>query len=369
MQNREYIKTVDIERTSRVIQVEGMFDLEAKDVSETILIDNLDIPDNYHIGCIVGPSGSGKTSLLEKRLGGCQLRRQKFSDTKSIIDEFPKALPIKEVVDLLSSVGFSSPPSWLRPYRVLSGGEQFRVSVARALAETNEGECCVIDEFTSVVDRTVAQIGSAAIAKSVRRYKRKLVVSSCHYDILEWLEPDWVYQPLTGEMSRRHLRRPKLEVQIRRVHRSAWELFRKHHYLANNIHVAARCFCAFLDDYPIAICAFLAQGRIKNRMRIHRTVVLPDFQGIGIGWRFTEYCASIARAVGREVSVTASHPAFIGHCRRSKNWRFLNRSFGGHHKDPSWRKSGAALRATSSLLYVGKAHKDKKLAQALWDGT
>ena len=59
---------------------------------------------------------------------------------------------------------------WLRPFHVLSNGEQFRATIARALAESAKGrELVVIDEFTSVVDRTVAQIGSAAIAKTIRR--------------------------------------------------------------------------------------------------------------------------------------------------------------------------------------------------------
>ncbi len=76
-------------------------------------------------------------------------------------------MAIKEITALLSSVGFSSPLAWLRPFEGLSIGERFRVTMARALAETRD--LTVIDELTSVVDRTVAQIGSAAIAKTVRR--------------------------------------------------------------------------------------------------------------------------------------------------------------------------------------------------------
>lgn len=64
---------------------------------------------------------------------------------------------IKDIVGLLSSVGFSSPPSWVRPFRVLSTGEQFRVTMARTLAEMPD--LAVVDEFTSVVDRTVARPG------------------------------------------------------------------------------------------------------------------------------------------------------------------------------------------------------------------
>ena len=42
--------------------------------------------------------------------------------------------PIKEITRLFTAVGFSSPPSWIKPYHVLSNGEQFRCDLARALA-------------------------------------------------------------------------------------------------------------------------------------------------------------------------------------------------------------------------------------------
>ena len=44
-------------------------------------------------------------------------------------------LPIKELTSLLTAVGFSSPPSWIKPYHVLSTGERFRCDLARALAD------------------------------------------------------------------------------------------------------------------------------------------------------------------------------------------------------------------------------------------
>src|SRR4029077_5021989 len=53
----------------------------------------------------------------------------------------------------------------------------------------------VMDEFTSVVDRTVAQIGSAALAKTVRQRGQKFIAVTCHEDVEDWLQPDWVYRP------------------------------------------------------------------------------------------------------------------------------------------------------------------------------
>ena len=58
------------------------------------------------------------------------------------------------------------------------------------------------DEFTSVVDRTVAKVCSAAIAKGIRQghIPCRFVAVTCHYDVAEWLEPDWVLDMATGEM-------------------------------------------------------------------------------------------------------------------------------------------------------------------------
>src|SRR5262249_46391701 len=138
-----------VKRTPRVQQVEGMFDLKATKNSEVTWNVRLNLPDQWNIGLIVGPSGSGKSTVAKHLFGEALCLGFTWPQDRSILDGFPK-MPIKEIVLLLSSVGFSSPPSWLRPFHVLSTGEKFRVETARALAENKE---CVIDEFTSVVDR------------------------------------------------------------------------------------------------------------------------------------------------------------------------------------------------------------------------
>jgi ABC-type ATPase with predicted acetyltransferase domain len=61
----------------------------------------------------------------------------------------------------------------------------------------------VVDEFTSVVDRQIAKIGAAAFAKSWRKTGKQIVLLSCHYDIIEWLQPDWVYDTKVSEVKKK----------------------------------------------------------------------------------------------------------------------------------------------------------------------
>lgn len=324
MQSVNIVRESNIIRTPRVMQLEGLFDVPPSKRSAEQWMINFDLPEQWNIGLIVGPSGCGKSTIARELFGTSIADAWQWPSDKSLLDGFPREMSIKEITDLLSSVGFSSPPSWVRPYHVLSNGERFRVDMARTLSEMKD--LAVVDEFTSVVDRTVAQIGSAAIQKTVRRRGQKFIAVSCHYDIAEWLEPDWIYEPAINRLVvGRLLRRPKIELEIKRVHTNAWEMFRKHHYLDRNLHAAARCFVAFWRGVPVAFASVLHFPHPKsvNMKREHRTVCLPDYQGAGIGNALSDWVGSLVRGLGcRYVSIT-SHPAMMRTRTRSPHWKMI----------------------------------------------
>lgn len=356
MPSADIVKSVPVLRTPRVAQLEGMFDLLPLERSEERWHVDLALPDEWNIGLIVGPSGSGKTTVARELFGDYMRESDwEWPTDKSILDAFPPGMGIKEIVNLLCSVGFSSPPSWLRPYRVLSTGEQFRVNVARALAEM--GDVAVIDEFTSVVDRTVAKIASAAISKAVRRRGQRLVAVSCHYDIIDWLEPDWVYEPHTNELKRGRLRRrPPIELQVKRVHPDAWHLFAKHHYLSGELNKGARCFVAFWSEEPVAFSAWLNHPLSNSGgmvMREHRTVCLPDYQGVGIGNVLSDCCAAIMKSNGYRAVSTTSSQAMIAARLRSSNWLVRRAAGLNLGRTGELARARACTRLTVSFEYVG----------------
>jgi GNAT superfamily N-acetyltransferase len=310
----------------------------------------------WNIGLIVGPSGSGKSTIarhLWPELAACGLAS--WPADASVLDGFPATMSIKDVTGLLCSVGFSSPPSWLRPYHVLSTGQKFRVALARVLAE--QPALAVVDEFTSVVDRTVAQIGSAALAKTVRSRNQKFIAVTCHEDVEAWLQPDWVYRPAENQFSWRLLqRRPAIALQVFRCQASAWELFRHHHYLSHSLAPGAVCFLATCNSRPVAFSAWINQLSSQGGKREHRTVTLPDFQGVGIGMAVSGFCASLWKALGYRATSTTTHPAFTNARKRSPHWRLVRApSLGAAHREKRSGIKHAATRLTAGFEYVGPA--------------
>jgi GNAT superfamily N-acetyltransferase len=271
----------------------------------------------------------------------------------SVLDRFPDGMPIKNIVALLSAVGFASPPAWLRPFHVLSTGQQFRVALAVLLASTPAEQRITFDEYTSVVDRTVAQIGSAALAKTVRQRGQQFVAVTCHEDVEAWLQPDWIYRPAENCFSWRRLRRrPRIALDIVRVSASAWPLFAPHHYLSQALAKSAVCFLALWQDRPVAFSAWLPfVGAGPKTRREHRTVTLPDYQGVGIGNALSDFVASLWAGLGYRAISTTTHPAMIRARLRSANWQMHRApSFASNHEG---RLHHATTRLTAGFHYVG----------------
>jgi len=350
----------------RVQQIAGLFDVPvAAKARQSFAVDVPDCSQPWRIGAIVGPSGSGKSSVARKAFPDCFYEPGVWPTDRAVIDGFGDR-PIREITRALTAVGFSSPPAWLRPYAVLSTGERFRCDLARALLDG--ARTVVFDEFTSVVDRTVAKIGSAAVASAVRRDRlaERFVAVTCHYDVLAWLEPDWVVDMASHRLTRRRLRRPRIDVEIFRCRNEAWRLFGPHHYLSAELHHSAQCFMATWSGRPVAFVAVLPMTGRRDHRRISRIVVLPDFQGIGIGSCVLDAVAAIYRGRGQKMAITTAHPGMIRRLCRSPNWRLVRRYPLGnrgkrrrfHRHGP--RDRGSMGRSVVAFRYCGRTRADSR---------
>jgi ABC-type ATPase with predicted acetyltransferase domain len=166
--------------------------------------------EKWQVGVIVGRSGTGKTSIAKQLFPNEYIRGFEYKGD-TVLDDFPDSVSVSEITSALCNVGFASPPDWLKAYEHLSQGEKMRVDIARALCL--QQQLIVFDEFTSVVDREIAKVSAYAIAKAVRRTSKRFIAVTCHYDVLDWLEPDWVFCTDDMSFTKKNDGDPKLRFQ------------------------------------------------------------------------------------------------------------------------------------------------------------
>jgi ABC-type lipoprotein export system ATPase subunit/predicted acetyltransferase len=322
---------------------------------------------DWNIGVIYGGSGTGKTSLL-KQFG--QMFKIQFDPQKPLISNFYWLEP-KDATFLLSAMGLSSVPTWLRPFHLLSNGEQYRAELAYKVGIAKNNEVILIDEFTSVVDRDVAKAMSFALQKYIRKTNKKIILASCHFDIMEWLLPDWTYSPLKGRLEKapcRRQNRPKIELQIFRCRYETWNLFKQHHYLSQNLNKAAKCFILTFNNKPVSFIAILPfpHGHLKNAFRISRIVVLPDYQGLGLGFKIIDYFGSLYAKNDSTLYIKTSNPALFSAMNKNQDKWLLCSEF--NEKDLDSKKlivmrkanniGGFKNAITKSYKYIGSKSND-----------
>lgn len=318
----ELVKECAIKPSHRVRQLASMFDapIEKKQVLE--LRGDLPLDEKpWNVGLIVGASGTGKSQIL-KHVFGTQPNMN--WDAPSVIDAFDDRFSINDISSALSSVGFNTVPAWMRPFGILSNGEQFRAEMARRILELPSP--IIVDEFTSVVHRQVAQIASHAVAKYVRKMNKQFIAATCHDDVIEWLQPDWVLELPAVRFQWRYLqRRPQISIEVCKVNRSTWQLFAPYHYMSRSVARNSHFFAAYVDEQPAAICAInkFPHPTARDIWACGRLVTMPDYQGLGIAFALSEYVGGCVRAVDQRYRNYPAHPAFIRSYDRNPRWKMI----------------------------------------------
>jgi GNAT superfamily N-acetyltransferase len=216
----------------------------------------------------------------------------------------------------------------LRPFNLLSNGEQYRAELAYLVASAKDGDIILIDEYTSVVDRDVAKAMSFALQKYIRRENKKIILASCHFDIMEWLMPDWTLSPQKGGTLERGewLRqgRPEIKLQISRVEPETWNFFKKYHYLTEDVNKTYTFLLFEWNEKPVAINVIgrhIGRNNIDKSFRESRIVVHPDYQGMGIGSKISEFCAGIIKNMNAKYYTKTVNPALGEYRMSNPNWK------------------------------------------------
>ncbi len=312
-------------------------DTEAKSVHELEI--NAVLDTDFSIGLIVGSSGSGKTTLA-RSIFGAESFNSYLDGGRAVIDQFPEGMNYEERAAALTGIGLSSVPCWIKPAHTLSNGQRARAEAALALAHSTGAEKIIaIDEWTSVVDRTVAKAMSHCVQKYARRAKRKIVLLSCHFDVAEWLDPDWIIDCNSATFIDRRLlpaaeraRKERLEFEVREVTSGSWSQFSKYHYLNarlpggrifhfglfrrdNGAQIGYNCLVNYVPH---------ADKSKPMIMHVSRTVIHPDYTGMGLGIQLdsavAEYGSSILKY--RVMAKFSSIP-FYKMMSKHAHWRYI----------------------------------------------
>jgi ABC-type Mn2+/Zn2+ transport system ATPase subunit len=324
-----------------------------------------DIETPFNIGLIIGSSGSGKTTLA-KHIFGQDCFKELVNKDKCIIEQFPEQLTYDERVNFLNGSGLSQVPCWIKPVKTLSNGQQARAEIALQLAQNKD--IILIDEFTSVVDRTIAKVMAHTVNKQIRRHNKKIILLSCHYDIIEWLNPDWIIDCNKQEyIERRNLvqqfeRTEKLEFQIKECPSSAWKQFSKYHYLSEKLAGGFTFhYGLFYKNEQIGYINFaeyVPWGNKKKKRILHfnRVVIHPDYVGFGLGIKMINELSKILSAKYQIMGKFSSIPVMKA-LKKNKDWVLTNTNTNTNTNDSTMkRKSGFRQHVKWwSFLYRGNS--------------
>lgn len=339
--------TSSVERDDLTAAAVKPFDYDFTGETEFLPAEVPNLPDDFGIGLIVGASGTGKSSLL-KSFGTATNPR--WESGRSIASHFDSA---EDATNRLTAVGLSSVPTWAKPYEVLSNGEKFRADLARSIYDD-----AIIDEFTSVVDRNVAMAASKALNSWVSRNgTKRMVLATCHRDVIPWLRPDWIIDTDAQAYvirPRECLHREQMVFRIHQTRPELWRYFAAHHYMSADLNKASKCFALTVDDRLCGFCAVLPlpHHSIRNGHRTHRLVVIPDFQGFGIGPRFHDWIGGLYASQGATLYIKTVHPRFGSYLQQSSDWEATSNNQGLGAKSTNYIPN-AINRRSYSFRFAG----------------
>lgn len=326
-----------------------------------------DVQTEFNVGLIIGASGSGKTTLATEIFGPACFETM-LDPSKPVIEQFKTSMSYEECANALNGIGLSQVACWVKPAGALSNGQKARAEAA--LQMTSNRPFVVIDEFTSVVDRSVAKVMAHCVQKFARKFDKKITLVSCHYDVTEWLNPDWIIDCNKETYENRRLARrnfertEKFKFEIARCDRNSWKRFSKYHYLSKRLAGGHNeTFGLYLEGKQIGFQCFSNyvphRKGTKKIMHSNRTVIHPDYVGFGIGIKLIDLTSDIMLEEGFDVMAKFSSVPVYKSMSRNPKWKLCaasnNTSSSQYNPEGNMKRKGGLRQATRtfSFRYLG----------------
>ena len=89
------------------------------------------------------------------------------------------------------------------------------------------------------------------------------------------------------------------------------------------MHQASEQYVGVINNEVVCHTGVIQFPMRKGWKRVHRLVVLPDYQGIGIGTKFIGEIAKIYADKGYEFNLTTTTPALVKSLCKKKCWQLI----------------------------------------------
>ncbi len=128
-------------------------------------------------------------------------------------------------------------------------------------------------------------------------------------------------------------------------------MFAKHHYLSHIHNNSANVFIATVNNQIAGFLSVLhfPHPKAKNIKKVHRLVVLPDYQGAGIGIRLLNEVGKIYKSKKDRFLIVTSAPSIIHALKKSKKWLCLRIGRVSEVKNGILKNTTSKARITASF--------------------
>ncbi|HYH15140.1 MAG TPA: ATP-binding cassette domain-containing protein [Flavisolibacter sp.] len=218
IKNLNITSTYNLESSKYVRAILSGFGLKGDKLNQRVITKFSLTASQGNIVFISGVSGAGKSVLLNllNKKGNSQLKVNyeqnnihkfkvsRLTDIDSklpLIEYFSKLFGIEKSLSALNRAGLSEAFVYLKPYSLLSKGQQYRARFSKLILE--DADIWLLDEFCSDLDVLTAKIVASNLKHIVNKYSKIAIVAAANHEhFIDALKPTQIVVLSNGRNSR-----------------------------------------------------------------------------------------------------------------------------------------------------------------------